>query len=395
MTRLSQISEYTFLEPAEETQCAHFHDEAVADQSKLLNTTCAIKPSRDEPVIYNAALPNGRQIPLLKTLLTSACERDCYYCPFRAGRDFHRETFKPDEMSDLFMGLVKGGVAKGLFLSSGIAGGGIRTQDRLIDTAEILREKRSYQGYLHLKIMPGSEKDQVIRAMQLANRVSINLEAPNNQRLPDLAPHKVFLEELLRPLQWAEEYRRNNPSALSWNRRWPSLATQFVVGGSSESDLELLTTSNYLYRQLHLGRVYYSAFKPIPGTPLENKPAENPLRQDRLYQASFLIRDYGFDLEELPFLQSGNLPLDVDPKMAWASEFLVNPVEINKANRQQLLRIPGVGPKNADKILNARHQQKFSQPEDLQKIGINVKRMLPFILLDGRHPTRQLSFYFS
>ncbi len=151
----------------------------------------------------------GKRIALLKTLLTSACERNCFYCPFRAGRDFRRAaTFKPDEMAKAFMELYRSRIAEGFFLSSGIAGGGIRTQDQLIDTAEILRRKMGYTGYLHLKIMPGSQRAQVERAMQLADRVSINLEAPNSNGLARLAPRKIFIDELLRPLQWVDEIRR-------------------------------------------------------------------------------------------------------------------------------------------------------------------------------------------
>src|SRR5260221_4520006 len=151
--------------------------------------------------VYNAVAPGGRQVALLKTLLTSACERDCFYCPFRAGRNFRRATFKPDDFASLFAKLTTANMAEGVFLSSGIAGGGVRTQDKLLDTADILRKKYQFKGYIHLKIMPGAEKDQVYRAMQLADRVSVNLEAPNTERLAKLAPHKIFLDELLRPLR--------------------------------------------------------------------------------------------------------------------------------------------------------------------------------------------------
>ena len=145
----------------------------------------------------------------------AACERDCFYCPFRAGRNYRRATFKPAEMAAVFSQMNQAGAVTGLFLSSGIAGGGVRTQDRLIDTADILRTRHDFQGYVHLKLMPGAERDQVLRSMQLADRVSINLEAPNSARLEKLAPHKVFLEELLQPLKWVDEIRRTQlPSGL-------------------------------------------------------------------------------------------------------------------------------------------------------------------------------------
>ncbi len=159
--------------------------------------------------ISEVVLPNGKRMKVLKTLLTSACEKNCYYCPFRAGRDMRRATYKPEQMAQTFMNMHGAKMVEGLFLSSGITGGGIRTQDKLLDTVDIIRNKYQYKGYIHLKIMPGSEFAQVERTMQLASRISINLEAPNTARLEKLAPKKTFAEELLQPLLWAEEIRRN------------------------------------------------------------------------------------------------------------------------------------------------------------------------------------------
>lgn len=377
--KLALLSDFSDLEPAEETRLG---------TSPIIPACSAATP------IYHAALPGGKKIKLLKSMLTSMCERDCFYCPFRIGRDFQRQTFRPDDMSNLFINLVASQNAEGMFLSSGVAGGGIRTQDRLIDTAEILRLKKGFRGYLHLKIMPGAEREQVLRAMQLANRISINLEAPNDHRLPSLAPHKVFLQELLKPLQWAEEIRRSESQHLGWNGQWPSLATQFVVGGAGENDLELLTTSSYLLKRLHLSRIYYSAFRPIPNTPMEHQNAENPIRQDRLYQAFFLMRDYGFELEELPFTNQGNLPLENDPKLIWARINLSeSPIEVNKAELHQLLRIPGIGPQNAQKILHARRRHPLHSLADLQALGISTSRLIPFILLNGRRPVYQPALF--
>jgi predicted DNA-binding helix-hairpin-helix protein len=352
-------------------------------------------PARsDQLFVQPAQMPGGGQIMLLKTLLTSACERDCFYCPFRAGRDFRRATFKPEEFANLFAGLARSGAAEGIFLSSGVAGGGVRTQDQLLDTAHILRHKLGFRGYIHLKIMPGAEKAQVERAMELANRVSVNLEAPNTERLARLAPHKVFLEELLRPLRWVEEIRRSTPPTKAWNGRWPSTVTQFVAGGADESDLELLTTTSWLNQNVGLKRAYFSAFHPIPNTPLENKAEVDPLREHRLYQASFLLRDYGFDLEELPFGSQGNLPLPSDPKLAWAQVNLAEkPLEINRAERRELLRIPGIGPKSADAILQARRQSKLRDLSVLKKLGILADRAAPFLLLDGHRASYQPALF--
>ena len=338
--------------------------------------------------IHQAVMPGGKRIALLKTLLTSACERDCHYCAFRQGRDFRRATFSPDELARLFMQLHRSGIAQGVFLSSAIAGGGPNTEDRLIGTAEILRQRYGFRGYIHLKIMPGAERDQIERAMRLADRVSVNLEAPNTRRLSNLAPHKRFDEELLQRLRWIDEIRRRRPG------RWPSSTTQFVVGAGDESDVELLTTTEFLHREVGLTRTYFMAFTPVPNTPLEDHPPTSPWREHRLYQASFLLRDYGFTSEELPFDRSGNLPLESDPKLAWARRHLTQaPVEVNTASREELLRVPGIGPKSADKIRKARCHGKLGDISDLGKLGITTKRSAPFILLNGRRPPRQLSLW--
>ena len=344
--------------------------------------------------IQMVATPRGR-VPILKTLLTSACERNCYYCPFRAGRDMHRATFRPDEMAQTVQQLTAAGVIKGAFISSGIAGGGIRTQDKLIDTVEILRKKHNYRGYLHLKLMPGAEHDQIERAMQLADRVSVNLEAPNTRRLSMLAPQKMFLDELLQPLRVVESIRKNQPGYRGWNGHWPSSTTQFVVGAVGENDLELLQTVGYLYRNLRLSRSYFSGFSPIGGTPFEDLPAINPWREHRLYQASFLLRDYGFEVEEMPFEADGHLPLEEDPKQAWARLNLSEaPLEVNRADRASLLRIPGVGPKGAQAILDARKRgDHLKTLEDLKDLGIYAARAAPFILLDGQRPAAQLRLF--
>lgn len=355
---------------------------------------CFSPKEQDQAFAHPAQLPNGQKIMLLKTLLSSACERDCFYCPFRAGREFRRATFKPDEFAGLFSKMNQSGMAEGVFLSSGLAGGGVRTQDKLLDTAEILRKKHQFRGYLHLKIMPGAEKDQVYRAMQLADRVSVNLEAPNTERLAKLAPHKIFMEELLRPLKWVEEIRRTVPAYKFWNGRWPSTVTQFVAGGSDESDLELLTITNWLNKNVRLKRAYFSAFHPIRDTPFENKPAVHPMREHRLYQASFLLRDYGFDLEDLLFTDASNLPLSADPKQAWAQIYLADsPIELNKAEKRELIRIPGIGLKGADAILAARRSNKLRDLSALKKLGIVAERAAPYVLFDGRKAAQQLALF--
>ena len=349
------------------------------------------QPKQPDLPITEAVMPNGQTIKLLKTMVTSACERNCYYCPFRAGRDMRRATFTPDDLAQTYMNLYYAQAAEGIFLSSGIIGGGVLIQDKIIATAELLRYKYGYRGYLHAKIMPGAEKDQVIRLMELASRVSLNLEAPNSQRLKELAPHKIFMDELVRRLLWVDEIRKNRSPFKSWNGRWPSSATQFVVGAVGESDLELISTSEKMFRRANLRRVYYSRFNPQEDTPLEDHPAEDPWRQHRLYQSSYLLRDYGFSLEELPFNQDGNLPLHTDPKLAWAMSNLSDtPVEVNRAEKQALLRVPGIGPTGVERILNARREAILSGLPQLKALGINAKRAAPFVLLNGKRPEFQM-----
>lgn len=377
LQQLKILSEPMGLEPAEDTGCPNIG-------------------SRTMPEVYThaAILPNGKTIKLLKTLMTSACERNCNYCPFRAGRDTRRATLNPEEFARFFMYLHRAGIVEGLFLSSGIIKGGVHSQDKLLDSADILRNKLGFKGYLHLKLMPGSEYAQVEQAMRLSDRVSLNLEAPNPARLEMLAPRKVFVEELIQPLRWVEEIRRKQPSYYGWNHRWPTTTTQFVVGGVDEQDIEILKTTEYLNHTVGLKRAYFSAFTPHPNTPLENHPPTPLERQNRLYQASFLLRDYGFCLEDLPFNASGCLPLDTDPKLAWAEQNLsARPVEVNRADRHELLRVPGIGPRSADAILRLRHTAPIKEIAQLKSLGIQAQRAAPFLLLNGRKPAHQLSLW--
>lgn len=340
--------------------------------------------------VTQARLPNGQTIPLLKTMQTSVCERDCNYCCFRSGRDTPRATLNPDELADAVVKLSKAGVAKGVFLSSGILGGGVRTQDRIIATAEILRHKYHYRDYIHLKIMPGAEKDQIFRAMQLADRVSINLEGPNEVSLQKLAPHKVFFEELLEPLRIIEEVRREFSPRLAWKQNWPSSCTQFVVGAVGETDLDLLLTTSNLRTNFSIARAYFSGFSPVINTPFENLPPLNNWRQHRLYQAFYLLRDYQFEFEELQFNTTGNLDLEKDPKITWAEVNLLHvPIEINTADYQQLLKIPGIGPISAKKIIESRSYMRIRDVSTLKKMGVPTSRAARFILLDGNRPSFQ------
>jgi predicted DNA-binding helix-hairpin-helix protein len=241
--------------------------------------------------------------------------------------------------------------------------------------------------------MPGVEKPQVEQAMLLADRVSINLEAPNDTRLHQLAPKKQFLDELMQPLHWINQIRQTTSPHKAWKGTWPSSVTQFVVGAVGDTDLEILSTTENLHRYTGLARAYFSAFNPIENTPLENQTPTPQIRQNRLYQASFLLRDYGFTLEDLPFLKSGDLPLENDPKTAWAQVHLAHhPVEINLASPEELIRIPGIGPKSVKVILSARRERRLYDLSTLGKLGIHAQKASPYILLNGRRPAKQLMF---
>lgn len=343
-----------------------------------------------EECITNVSTPLGKR-KILKTMVTTACQMDCHYCPFRAGRSrMKRLTFTPDELASGLDTLQRAGKVEGMFLSSGIIKGSVTTQDKIIDTAEIVRNRYHYRGYLHLKVMPGIEYDQLYRLMQLADRVSVNLEGPTQERLDALAPKKDFQRELLGMLQLAEQIRRAHPY-----EKLAGTVTQFVVGAVGDTDLELLSLSNRLYRQYGLTRAYYSGFSPVIQTPFENLPATGPLREHRLYQASFLLRDYSWRVEDLPFLSDGNMELALDPKRAWAERYLREaPLEIMTARRDQLLRIPGIGPVGAEAILKARRQGKLTSLSDLRKLGIRApEQTSPFILLCGRKPVAQPSLF--
>lgn len=348
------------------------------------------RPRDLKPWLSSSIRSDGKRIPIVKTLMTSACEKDCYYCATRRGRNsLRRETFKPEELAAGFNIIHQRGFAEGLFLSSGVIGGGTRTMEKTIAAVDILRRKYEFRGYVHLKLMPGAERAAVERALQLADRVSVNLEAPNTARLQKLSGTKLFTEELLAPLRAARDVMRQQPAFAR-----TSMVTQFVVGPAGETDREIIATTTRLYRELELARVYFNAFRPISDTPLENHAPTNPLRELRLYQTDFLLRQYGFTFDDLAFDANGLLPLDTDPKTAWAmihpEKF---PLDVQRAERHELLRVPGLGPKSVQRLLDLRRAHTFTTIQELKKLGADAERAAPFILLNGQEPARQLALF--
>ncbi len=375
--RLELLTRQMHLEPAED-----------CGQSPLPTA------GREAITVKAAVMPTGRRIRLLKTLLSSYCENNCRYCPFRAQRDLPRAAFTPDDFASLFMSLYRSGFVEGIFLSSSIFHGAVKTQDSLLDTAAILRNRYHYHGYLHLKIMPGAKQDQVEQAMHLADRLSVNLEAPHAAALATLAPQKNLESDLLAPLQWIHDIRTKKAPNKAWQGKWPSSTTQFVVGGAGETDLDILSTTANLFRNNGITRAYFSSFNPIPGTPLEDQAPSPPRREYRLYQAFFLLRDYGFSIEDLDYIKDGYLLLEKDPKTAWAERNLLHqPLEINKAPREDLLRIPGLGPARVENIIQLRRRGKLKSYSQLKKLRLIEEKSAPYILVDGRSPALQLSLF--
>lgn len=358
------------------------------------STLAAQTPLADKPGgIYEALSSDGRRVRLLKVLLSNACRYDCLYCATRCSRDIPRASFRPEELAKLTDELTRAGLVSGLFLSSGVVGDSDSTMARMLETVELLRTTYEYRHYVHLKLLPGISQAAVSTAVGLADRLSINLEAPNTERLTAICPGKNYERDLARPLRWVRQVARPGQVAAG-------ITTQFVVGAGDETDRELLETTWRLHAELRLARAYFSGFAPVPDTPLEGREPAPTVREHRLYQAEFLIRAYGFSLAEIVFDEAGMLPHDRDPKLASALEREeLFPVEINTAERSQLLRVPGIGPTTVERILQVRGQHKLTSLRHLELLGARVDRARNFITLGGRYypheePRQQLSMAF-
>jgi predicted DNA-binding helix-hairpin-helix protein len=341
--------------------------------------------------IYNAKQEGGGTTRLFKVLQTNSCRFACKYCFTSCAIKRKRTTFKPDELATTFTVLEQQKRVDGLFLSSGIVPDADTTMEKMLATVERLRLKEGYTGYIHLKLIPGASYDLIERAVELADRVSLNLEAPNQDRLTQLAPDKEFAASMWGRMAWAQQVMQRLRHAGRPGAR--SLTTQFVVGAVGESDRELLATVQRAHRELGLWRAYFSAFHPIERSPFAEQPAEDPTRALRLYQSDFMLRDYGFRYDELPFDAAGLLPRDKTPKQAWADLHLHEPVELNRASRSQLLRVPGIGPKSADKILAARREARLHDLSQLRALGVTTGWAAPYVLLDGRQAAVQLRLW--
>ncbi len=328
-----------------------------------------------EDYIYRAHTPAGRK-PLLKIMQTTYCEKNCSYCVFRRDRgETPRVFIDPEDLARGFMELHRRGKVSGLFLTAGVFPHPEVVMERMIDTVGILRKRYGYRGYVHLKVMPGVSDQTLEAAVELASRVSINVEFPKEDILRRLARGKSIRSDILPKIKRISELLAERPGR--------DQTTQFIVGAADERDEDILRSAEFLYRRFGLRRVYYSSFKPVRNTPLEGKAPAPVRREQRLYQADVLIREYGFSHSELPY-EDGNLPLDRDPKSAWAEKNpQLFPVELNSADLHLLLRIPGVGRRTALEIIRRRREKRLRSPEDLKGIR-QVNRILRYVLLDGR-----------
>ena len=333
--------------------------------------------------ICHSYTPDGRCVSLLKILLTNSCSYDCQYCVNRSSSDIPRARFEPAEVVSLTLDFYRRNYIEGLFLSSGVLRSPDHTMEQLVQVAQSLRLEHRFGGYIHLKAAPGVTRELLELAGKFADRVSVNVELPTSRDLQVLAPEKTMpqVEAAMRILHSASlEHVEGSASVRTFMPAGQS--TQMVVGASPATDSEILHTAKRLYDNFRLRRVYYSGYSPIPRAD-ERLPRERAplLREHRLYQADWLIRHYGFQPEELT---DRNLDLDRDPKLSWALRHReAFPVDLNRASREELLRVPGLGVRSVERLLQLRRHRRVKL-DDLKRLKAAMTRVLPFVVTDER-----------
>jgi predicted DNA-binding helix-hairpin-helix protein len=332
------------------------------------------------PGIYNATGPDGCKIPLFKTLMTNKCVNDCKYCINQSKRNFTRIELNPEELARVFLSYYNNDYVEGLFLSSGIAKDVDDTMEKMLDVVNILRKNYGYDDYIHFKVIPGASKDSIKRAMALANRVSLNIEAATSDGLSDISSNKDYNKDILKRIGWINSISKKNNSLMC-----SSSSTQMIVGANDETDLEILSRIKSLYKNYDLSRSYFSSFSPVEGTEFEKKEECNKQRTSKLYHADALLNLYKFDLNELVFEENNHLNLDEDPKYSAAIKRDIFPLEINSAPFYELIRVPGIGTISAKRIMAIRKKKPFKKLEELKKLGVVVARAEPFIKLEGNY----------
>jgi len=348
---------------------------------------------------YPELVPDGTNSVMLRVLMSNRCENNCFYCENAARNDFQEASLTPDELAAHFADLFRSGRARSLFLSSAVRGSTEASMTRMAETLELIRFHYCIPSYVHAKILPGASDNVIERVVNLATRVSVNLEVPSAKRMDvigapkdydgDLYGRVRFISALLRERERAaaEACRGRATAAVRSKaprrRRPKSQTTQFVVGAAGETDREILDMSSHLYGDLDLARIYFSAFQP-PGRVDFGSPRAPLLREHRLYQTDFLLRRYSFRADEIPLADDGNLALAEDPKTAWARLHpAFFPVEVNSAPRTALLRVPGLGPISVRRIVKARREGKLASRAHLTELGVRPLPALRYLLLDG------------
>jgi len=344
--------------------------------------------------ICHSYAPDGRCISLLKLLLTNSCIYDCHYCINRRSSNVRRAAFTAEEVVKLTLDFYKRNYIEGLFLSSGIIRNADYTMEQVIAVAKTLREVHDFRGYIHLKTIPEASPELIETAAKYADRISINMELPTQESLNLLAPEKnmartkVAMGRIRHRLDEAKERKKDGDKKL---RHATGQSTQVIVGADASTDADFLAGSDELYRSYKLKRVYYSAFSPIP-EPSAILPLKSPplIREHRLYQADWLMRYYGFATGEILTPDSPNLDLELDPKLAWALRNRQDfPVDVQKAQREVLLRVPGLGVRNADRIIRIRRFTKI-RLADLVRLRISLKKVQPFLITADHNPSAYL-----
>ena len=343
--------------------------------------------------ICHAYAPDGRCISLLKILLTNSCIFDCHYCINRRSSNVRRARFTVEEVVQLTLAFYKRNYIEGLFLSSGIIRSSDYTMEQICEIARSLREDHDFRGYIHLKAIPDADPELVRRAGLHADRLSINVELPTERGLKRLAPEKDgdriagAMQDMKHRIEDTADARRRFASAPVFAPAGQS--TQMIVGADSANDGEIVTAASTLYDRFALRRVYYSAFSPIPDAsavlPLRRPPL---MREHRLYQADWLMRFYGFRPAEVVAAadESGMLPLDLDPKLAWALKFRdCFPVDVNRAPREMLLRVPGLGVRAVDAMIRSRRWRRL-RLADVARLTHSLRKVRPFIAAEDWQP---------
>jgi len=337
--------------------------------------------------ICHAYAPDGRCISLLKILLTNSCIYDCLYCINRRSSNVQRARFTPEEVVTLTLGFYRRNCIEGLFLSSGIIRSPDYTMEQVVRVAKLLREDHGFRGYIHLKTIPDASPELLLEAGKYADRLSINVELPTEAALHKLAPEKDLagIRRSMGRMRLRIDEAKAEKQAVRFAPAGQS--TQMIVGADSSSDRNILDLSTNLYGSYGLRRVYYSAFSPIPDSSAILPPRKAPLlREHRLYQADWLMRFYEFKSDEITTGADGNLDLSMDPKLAWALQHReVFPMDVNRATREQLLRVPGLGVKSVDKLILARRHKRLRM-DDLARLRLPMAKVAPFVVAADHQP---------